>query len=144
MKKLIDYISHLNTSTQSSCPKEAHQNLIGGVLPLLFLTVFSSCGMHIGGLDKAKMKIEGIPDELTLGPDFEKAAQICNEFYGKGTEEAAVCFSDYRNYYKIGLDFSSIDDYCARKYNQDQDVNDCFNDLTDLLDKISGDQNATN
>ena len=109
------------------------------------ITLLTSCG-------KIKHEIRGVPSnykidaphDFSLGPDFEKAAKVCNSFYGKKTAEAEACFKDYRNYtkLKIAIDLDSIKLFCKESYNVEEEYKSCISDLVTLINSLLGGKNG--
>lgn len=109
---------------------------------LITLTLLCSCGMDIGGLESLEnIEANGeiktdLPENIAFEPDFEKAIKVCDNKYGKGTEESDECFKDFRNYYKttVGFDFSGIIEFCEERYDTELEVDACQDELLDIVD----------
>lgn len=105
------------------------------IIMIIFLV---GCGMkhNVEGDMKAEAKIEtDLPDRISFEPDFQKAAKFCDDRYGEKTSEAEDCFQDFRDYYKatVGIDFDAILDYCAAKYEEEELINECEEDILDII-----------
>ena len=94
---------------------------------VLFLLI--SCG-------KVQVQTSPIPP-LTIGPDFEKAINVCDSRYGINTVDSEACFLDYRTYLspKIGINFNSLTSYCQTVYSNPIDIKGCESDLLAILKK---------
>ena len=94
----------------------------------------------IFGCSKHKIKIEGVedikietPETISIEPNFESAAEFCDDRYGYMTEEAELCFEDFRDYYdfNIGLDLENLVEFCETY--DSEDVDNCLDDLIKLM-----------
>lgn len=99
---------------------------------IIGLLMLAGCGFEL--------RHKGIPKEVdaSVGPDFEKAAQFCDERYGKMSEEAESCFQDYRDYTKIRvvLDLEAIEDFCYKSYIDPIEQAKCVSDVAQIFDAI--------
>lgn len=107
------------------------------IIKIILFTLCFSCSKHslkVKGLDNIKAKIDA-PEAIELGPDFEKAANFCDNRYLPDFDAAESCFEDYRTFYaiKVTLDLTGILDFCEANYSNNQDVEECISDLTDIL-----------
>lgn len=98
---------------------------------LIILTLLTSCGL--------KTKVSGglTPTEIKVQPDFARAAEICDDRYGVGTDEAEACFKDFRSYYdvEVSLNLASITKFCKENYINADDIKQCVIDLSNVLKK---------
>lgn len=85
-------------------------------------------------VDVSPIKVE-IPKDFTIGPDFEKAAIFCDEYWGYRTAEARACFKDYTGFFSLKLDISSIVDYCKGKYVDQAEVDQCEEDIRNIFSR---------
>jgi hypothetical protein len=85
-------------------------------------------------------KVKGNPQVSTNGnisvnPDFRKAAEFCDERYGSKTKGSEECFKDFRDYYsvKLSVDLDSIERYCEEHYLKAGDVTNCIDEMVSLI-----------
>lgn len=95
---------------------------------LLICILASSCGMKVKTDIPKKFEVE-------FGPAFAKGAQFCDDRYGKGTTEAEACFLDYRKFteLRVSADPATLVEYCKSKYTVQQEIDQCEDDLHDLI-----------
>jgi hypothetical protein len=134
--------------------------LLGGKMKLLLLlTLLVSCGkikheikapksikveapeeIKVDVPEEIKVDAPEIPENITVGPDFEKAALFCDNRYGVLTDAAEECFYDYRNYYKVNvkLDINSIIEFCEQSYGEGEEATEaCIEDLITLFNQYT-------
>jgi hypothetical protein len=107
------------------------------LITLLALILTVSCAKIKHELEgEAKAKIDA-PESISFEPDFEKAAQFCDNRYGVGTEAAEDCFQDFRNYYdlEVKVDLDAISNFCD-KYDTQEEVNSCTSELLALFNSM--------
>ena len=99
------------------------------VLQVILLASFVSCGF--------KVETDDIKSTSTVGPDFESAAKFCDKRYGFKSEEAELCFKDYRDYFSVDLnvkfDFEGITSFCNESFSAESDIDNCTTDLLSIL-----------
>lgn len=93
---------------------------------LAFTLFIFSCGVEL--------EIPETNQNVSFGPDFEGAAEFCDERY-ENEIEAEKCFNDYREYLSItiGLDLSDIFEYCESHNNTEEEIITCEEQLTSIL-----------
>lgn len=104
------------------------------LITLTCVIALTSCGMKVKGLDSLENINIKAPEDFTLGADFKKVAEFCDDRYGKKTLEAEACFKDYRDFYKleISFDVTAFEDYCSQSYAGD-DIDSCIDDLLSIF-----------
>ena len=103
------------------------------IIMLSFIFILCSCG---------KIKVETTPiktEPVTFGPDFQKAAEFCDQRYGVGSVESEDCFQDYRRFLspKIQFDLSSITSFCKDRYTVEGDIVGCEDDLLNIINQVN-------
>lgn len=98
---------------------------------LLVLFIMVSCGKIIVDTN--------IPDNITFGPDFQKAIEFCDNRYGINSEESEECFNDYRLFLspRIQLDLASINTFCKGRYTTEEEIAACENDLLNIINNAA-------
>lgn len=91
---------------------------------ILILFLLVSCGK----VDH-NVKTKDVGGTVSFGPNFQAAAQFCDERYGTKTEEAERCFKDYREFYKVKID---VETFCESQYTNEQDILFCQNDMLEI------------
>jgi len=105
------------------------------IILFLLILITASCGKFKHELEgEATAKVEA-PERISLEPDFQKAAAFCDLRYKPNIVAAESCFLDFRTYYKptVGIDLTQLVAYCANRYEVDQDIEDCEQDLLDII-----------
>lgn len=99
---------------------------------LLFL-ILVSCGKVRVGVETTPIA----PIQATFGPDFEKAIEVCEGRYGKGSPDAEACFLDYRHFLSpsISIDLSNISDICRKRYTDPVAIATCESDMIAIFSK---------
>ncbi len=100
----------------------------------LLLLLIVSCGKI--KVETTPVKVEtNLPKSIGFGPDFQKAADFCDERYGKDTTESEDCFKDYRTFLspKIAFDLANLDSFCNGRYTAIDDVKSCEDDLLSII-----------
>jgi hypothetical protein len=97
---------------------------------IILLLNLTSCGVKIKGLDNIKPEVNA-----KVGPDFEGAANFCDERYGYKTAESEACFEDYRDYFdvEVKLDVLSINKFCEEAYTDQEEIDTCIKDLIGVM-----------
>jgi hypothetical protein len=101
---------------------------------IILLVLIISCGV------KHEHTIKGFDGtSVNFGPNFNDAANICDNRYGYKTKESEDCFKDYRDYtsIKIVLDLSGIEEFCNKTYIDQEEVTACAQDLLEILTKVT-------